>query len=79
MPKSRTPIAAIAVLLAVTITYSNHFHNAFQFDDHHSITSNVAIRSLGDIARFFVDARTSSIFPSHQAWRPLVTLSLALD
>jgi protein O-mannosyl-transferase len=79
VPESRTLLAAATVLLAVTLTYSNHFHNAFQFDDHHSITTNIAIQSLSNIPRFFLDAKTSSLLPSHQTWRPLVTASLALD
>ncbi len=65
--------------MAVFLVYSNHFHNAFHFDDFHSITNNVAIRSLSHIPQFFVDARASSVFPAHQAWRPLVTASLAID
>ncbi len=75
----RTWITAAAVLAAVTLTYSNHFRNNFQFDDFHSITDNTAIRTLAKPARFFLDAGTSSVLPSHQVWRPLVTLSLALD
>src|SRR5580700_2487297 len=75
----RPGLVALAVLLAVTLTYSNHFHNEFQFDDHHSVKGNVFVRSLGNIPRFFVDAETSSVYPSNQSWRPLVTASLALD
>jgi hypothetical protein len=37
----------IAVLLALaTAVYSNHFHNAFHFDDFHTVTENVHIRKL---------------------------------
>lgn len=72
-------VAALSVLIAVTLTYTNHFHNAFQFDDFHSITDNVFIRDLANIPKFFTDARTSSVYPTHQAWRPLVTTSLAFD
>jgi protein O-mannosyl-transferase len=77
--KTRTWLTVAVLLSAVVLIYSNHFHNAFHFDDFHSITNNVAIRSLSHIPRFFVDARASSVFPSHQAWRPLVTASLAID
>lgn len=72
-------LAGLALLLPVTVTYSNHFHNGFEFDDFHSITDNVFVRSLSNIPRFFVDSTTSSIYPTHQAWRPLVTTSLAID
>jgi tetratricopeptide (TPR) repeat protein len=79
MRRSITFVAALSVLLAVTLTYTNHFHNAFQFDDFHSITDNVFIRDLANVPKFFTDARTSSVYPTHQAWRPLVTASLAFD
>ena len=79
MRGSRTLWAALPVLLAVALTYSNHFHNDFEFDDFHSINDNVFVRSLANVPRFFVDASTSSVYPTHQVWRPLVTASLALD
>src|SRR6185503_7011061 len=79
MRRTKTLVAAFCVLLAVTLTYTNHFHNAFQFDDFHSITDNVFIRDLSNVPKFFTDARTSSVYPTHQAWRPLVTTSLAFD
>jgi protein O-mannosyl-transferase len=72
-------VAALIVLTAVTLTYANHFQNGFHFDDYHSISNNVPIRSLAKLPRFFLDAKTSSVSPTHQAWRPLVTASLALD
>ena len=31
----------LAVLAVVTLTYSNHFHNAFHFDDFYRIPQNV--------------------------------------
>lgn len=67
------------VLCAVTLTYSNHFHNAFQFDDEHTVQNNVYIRQLGNIPRFFADTTTFSLNPAHRSWRPLVSTSLAID
>ncbi len=67
------------LLLALFATYSNHFHNAFHFDDFHPITQNPAIRSLANVPRFFTDGRTFSILPSHHSYRPLISASLALD
>ena len=64
---------------AVAVTYSNHFHNGFHFDDFHAVTGNVFIRDLRNIPRFFTDAMTSSSLPANRAWRPLVTVSLAMD
>ena len=71
-------LIALTALLAVTLTYSNHFHNAFQLDDYHSVR-DVFVHSLANIPRFFVDAKTSSVYPSNQSWRPLLTPSLAID
>ncbi len=67
---------AFAALLAV---YSNHFQNAFHFDDFHTITGNPSVHSLRNVPRFFTDARTFSLLPDHGSYRPLVTASIALD
>jgi len=77
-PWRNAPILAV-LLVAVSLAYSNHFHNDFHFDDFHTITNNPWIRSLHNIPRFFTDAETSSTLPSNRAWRPLVTTSLAID
>jgi tetratricopeptide (TPR) repeat protein len=71
--------AAGASLLAVYAAYANHFHNSFHFDDFHTITQNPAIRSLSQVPRYFIDARTFSILPTHYSYHPLVTASAALD
>ena len=80
-PSSRTLIlaasaAAIVILLAA---YGNFFHNAFHFDDDHVIVQNPAIRSLSHWPRFFTDVHTFSSRPSNATYRPLVTLSFAID
>ena len=74
-----TALAAAALLAVVVVTYSNHFENGFHFDDSHAVETNPYIRSLYNIPRFFVDARTFSSYPPDQNYRPLVTTSLALD
>src|SRR5262249_9424258 len=43
------------------------------------VVDNTYIRSLSNPARFFTDVRTTSALPQNQAYRPLVTLSLAVD
>ena len=63
----------------VCAAYANHFRNSFQFDDAHAIVDNPSIRSLANVPRFFTDASTFSVLPANQAWRPLVSTSLALD
>jgi tetratricopeptide (TPR) repeat protein len=66
-------------LVLLFAAYSNHFHNSFHFDDDHVIETNLYIRSLKNIPAFFTDARTFSSLPANSAYRPIVTLSLALD
>ena len=68
-------LAAIAVFAA----YANHFHNSFHFDDFHAVVNNVYIRNLHNIPLFFKDARTASVLPANQAYRPILVTSLAID
>lgn len=78
--KNRSLFLWTVIMIAITITvYANHFHNAFQFDDIHTIVENTFIRNIHNLPLFFKDGSTSSTLPSNQAYRPLVTASLALD
>ena len=73
-------IALSAVLLVVlTATYWNHFNNGFHFDDSHAIVNNSYIKDLKFFPEYFTDARTHSSLPTNQAYRPILTLSLAID
>jgi len=67
------------MLIGCTLTYSNHFFNAFHFDDFHTIVNNAYIRDLRNIPLFFKDGATSSVLPANQSYRPVVTTSLAID
>ena len=69
----------VALLAALLATYSNHFNNSFHFDDAHTIIDNPYIRDLRFVPRFFVDARTLSVLPEQQGYRPLLPASFALD
>jgi hypothetical protein len=71
--------AAALVLIAVTLVYSNHFDNAFHFDDSHTIVNNIYIRDIKNIPLFFKDATTFSSLPANQSYRPVVTTTLAID
>lgn len=76
------PHFAIACVLAAALVvgaYANSLDNAFHFDDSHVVVSNIYIRSLANVPRFFTDANTFSSLPQNATYRPLVTLSLALD
>jgi tetratricopeptide (TPR) repeat protein len=70
-------VAAAVILIAAA--YANSLHNSFHFDDSHVVVSNVYIRSLHNVPLFFRDAHTFSSLPQNSTYRPLVTLSLALD
>jgi Flp pilus assembly protein TadD len=76
---NRYRIACVAALLVIVATYANHFHNAFHFDDSHTIENNVYIRDVANIPAFFTSPATFSALPSNQSYRPLVTTTLALD
>jgi protein O-mannosyl-transferase len=73
------PIACGAALLSTLLVYANHFHNAFHFDDAHTIQNNVFVRSVRNIPLFFISPATFSSLPSNQSYRPLVTTTLAVD
>jgi tetratricopeptide (TPR) repeat protein len=72
-------LAAGLAAVAIFSAYANHFHNSFHFDDAHTVVNNIYIRNLHNIPRFFTDATTFSSLPANQTWRPIVSLSLALD
>jgi tetratricopeptide (TPR) repeat protein len=59
--------------------YSNHFDNGFHFDDSHVIVDNLSIRGLHDVPRFFADPQTFTSLPQNAVYRPLLTLSYAID
>ena len=67
------------ILLAVCAAYANSLHNDFEFDDFHTITDNPAVRSLDNVPRFFTDTTTFSVLPANRTYRPVVSVSLALD
>lgn len=71
--------AIAGALILILLAYANFFHNSFHFDDDHVIVENPSIRSLANVPRFFTDAHTFSSLPSNATYRPLVTLSFALD
>ncbi len=80
--RKRIPAAALWSLAAaagIAAAYSNHFQNGFHFDDSHTIVNNAFIGSIDNIPRFFTDATTFSALPSNQSYRPIVSMSLAID
>src|SRR2546430_12175467 len=72
-------VAAALAAAAIVWAYSNSLHNTSQSDDHHTIVNNVFIRSLHNAPLFFRDAHTFSTRPDHATYRPLVSLTYAID
>ncbi len=72
-------LACLAGCVLLFAAYANHFDNSFHFDDSHVIQSNLYIQSLSNIPLFFTDARTFSSLPANATYRPLLTLSYAID
>ena len=78
-PKTIILILSIVLFIGLLLTYSNHWHNGFHFDDSHSIVENVHIRKLKNIPEFFVNPKMFSSKSDHWGLRPIVTTSLAID
>lgn len=78
---SKYGIGILAFLLfgVFTAVYWNHFGNGFHFDDSHAIESNLYIKDLSYFKQYFTDATTHSSLPTNQAYRPMLTLSFAID
>ncbi|MBI3543048.1 MAG: tetratricopeptide repeat protein [Deltaproteobacteria bacterium] len=71
-------LAVLAIWVAGFAAFSNSFTIAFQFDDLHTIQSNMYIRSLSYIPRYFVDANTYSYRPENSGYRPMSSLACAI-
>jgi Flp pilus assembly protein TadD len=65
-------------LLLGALAYVDALWGGFHFDDAHAIVENPAIRSLGNLGRFFTDATTFSVLPQNQSYRPLLLVTYAL-
>jgi tetratricopeptide (TPR) repeat protein len=72
-------VFAVLGVAGVFAAYSNHFHNSFHFDDGTVIQNNAYLRSLTNVPLFFRDATTFSSLPANAAYRPLTSVSFALD
>lgn len=80
--KQRGSLLILLIGSAVVLfagAYANSWRSSFHFDDAHVVETNPAIRSLSSVPRFFQDARTFSSLPTNQNYRPIVTLTLAID
>jgi tetratricopeptide (TPR) repeat protein len=79
LTKARTPALCLGLTLVVLAAYANHFQNSFHFDDSHTIVENRFVRDLHNVPGFFTDATRFSVNPAGQVYRPIVSVSLAID
>jgi len=71
-------LLSFILVLAITLAYSNHFDNAFHFDDSHTIENNPEIHQFKPF-KFFTDGTTFSSLPSNQSYRPYITTVNSMD
>jgi tetratricopeptide (TPR) repeat protein len=75
----RRAAPALAICALGALAYANALRGAFQFDDAHAVVDNPWIRSFRHLPAWFTDARTFSVLPQNQDWRPLVLLAHAVS
>jgi len=81
-PRPRPALFLVLAILAggaAFAAYANHFHNSFHFDDSHVIQNNAYLRSLKNVPGFFTGASKFSSWPTLSDYRPLSSISFALD
>ncbi len=71
--------APVVLAVAVALAYANGLGGGFHFDDTHVVQDNLAIRSLANVPRFYVDPTTSSASPPNRVLRPLLMTTFALN
>jgi protein O-mannosyl-transferase len=76
---SKIILLSFTLFALLLISYSNHFHNTFHFDDSHTIENNPYIKNIDNCLKFFYTPQMFSTLPSHWGLRPLVSVSLAVD
>ncbi len=71
---------AVIIIIAVTVAvFANSLGNGFVYDDKHFITKNDSIRNLGNIPSFFTSLKSFSTKGEFYIYRPLSTITYALD
>jgi len=62
---SKLILLSVGLFAILLISYSNHFHNTFHFDDSHTIEDNPYIKNIDNIWKFFYTPQMFSTLPSH--------------
>jgi protein O-mannosyl-transferase len=76
--RTRALLGLICALL-VGAVYANSFASPFHFDDFHSVSDNVWIRSLANVPRFFTDVAVFSPLQENRAYRPILLIGFAIS
>ena len=70
----------IFILILVTLfTYANTLKNDFVWDDVFFIVNNNYVKNLNSIPQYFYSVKTYATIPDYHIFRPLRTLSFALE
>jgi len=77
--KNKNIPAVIALAALAAILYANTFWNKFVYDDYQFIVKNEYIKSLNNIPLFFTSMKSFAADGDFLIYRPLVTLSFAVD
>ena len=75
----KTALVLVLFSLIGGLLFGNSLSNPFQYDDFHSIQYNPHIRTLDRLERFVLDPHTFSSQPNGYMFRPLTSISLALN
>lgn len=78
LPPSRWVLAALVVLCAVAV-HARALPGEFVYDDHRFVDRNPSIERIGNPLRFFSDPRTADPRQPSDIYRPLRTLSFAVE
>lgn len=71
--------AALAVVLAAFLAYSNSWNAGFHYDDSHHVVGNPYLRDLRYVPQYFHRPDMFSALPGHDMYRPLVLTTFALN
>ncbi len=69
----------LLIILISGIVFFNTFRNSFVYDDKVFIVNNESIKSLKNIPQFFISAKSFSGERNFVVYRPVATLSFAID
>ena len=72
-------LAVVASVLLIAFTWTGYSSNSFHVDDIHTIVENPSLRPEFPLARIFSTTRATSSLAEYAAYRPLTTLTYAID